>query len=160
MKVCIRCNTEKPLSNYYKHIKMADGHLNKCKECSKRENTKNRDKKIEYYREYDKKRANNPERVAARESFAKSEAGIISQSKAKARYIEKNPIKRAAHNMVSNALKSGLLKRSLCEVCGTSKNIHAHHDDYALPLVVKWLCAPHHAEWHKNNTALFGGVPI
>ena len=34
-KKCIRCNVEKVVSDYYKHGQMADGHLNKCKECCK-----------------------------------------------------------------------------------------------------------------------------
>ena len=35
MKVCIKCNVEKQLSDYYKHTGMKDGRLNKCKECVK-----------------------------------------------------------------------------------------------------------------------------
>ena len=44
MKKCISCKKEKPLSDYYKHPQMSDGHLNKCKSCvkdaSKKENEK------------------------------------------------------------------------------------------------------------------------
>ena len=42
-KVCFRCNTEKSLNQFYKHKGMADGHLNKCKNCTKKDTKKRQD---------------------------------------------------------------------------------------------------------------------
>lgn len=34
-KACFKCGEVLPISDYYKHKKMADGHLGKCKTCTK-----------------------------------------------------------------------------------------------------------------------------
>jgi hypothetical protein len=36
-KVCFKCEKNKLLTDYYKHKQMADGHLNKCKSCTKKD---------------------------------------------------------------------------------------------------------------------------
>lgn len=159
MKQCKRCNEAKPLTEYYKHSQMADGHLNICKCCKRQDAVNVRNARIEYYRNYDRSRANNPERVQARLDFVKSEAGKVCKKAAIKRYIEKNPQKRAAHIAVGNALKKGLLVKQGCEVCSASR-AEAHHDDYAEQLAVRWLCPKHHADWHKKNEPLFNGKPI
>lgn len=33
MKTCIHCKTVKPIDHFYKHKRMADGHINVCKPC-------------------------------------------------------------------------------------------------------------------------------
>jgi hypothetical protein len=60
------------------------------------------------------------------------------------------PEKFAARDAVGKALRAGRLIRQPCEVCGAAKS-EAHHDDYSLPLTVRWLCRKHHAEHHLVN---------
>ena len=45
MKKCFKCNLEKPLTEFYKHSKMSDGHVNKCKICNKKDVSENYFKK-------------------------------------------------------------------------------------------------------------------
>lgn len=55
-----------------------------------------------------------------------------------------------AHAKVALAIEEGRLQKGCCEVCGKSETF-GHHDDYAQPLNVRWLCRYHHWRWHNEN---------
>lgn len=153
MKVCFKCKQEKPLDEFYKHKKMADGHLNKCKECVRTDVRKNRLENIEYYRAYDAARSGLQNRVEARLAYSKTDRGKEAGSRAKSNWSRRNPIKRMAATIIGNAVRDGkILKGESCESCGSVPSIiHGHHDDYAFPLIVRWLCPGCHSKWHKEN---------
>ena len=145
-KVCRWCEQTKPISDFYKHPKMEDGHLGKCKECQKA-NTKNaRERRPEYYRDYDKNRANLPHRVQARAEYSKTPAGKEKHRSANETWMMKHQNRRAASHILNNAVRDGKVPRHPCFICG--KKAHAHHPDYDRPLDVIWLCPKHHKEAH------------
>tara|TARA_R110002167_G_scaffold45515_1_gene136701 strand:+ start:2908 stop:3336 length:429 start_codon:yes stop_codon:yes gene_type:complete len=135
MKHCNGCKEDKKTDEFHKRKASSDGLAAKCKSCQVL---------------YDKARANDPKRVLARLEYSKTEAGIIAASRAKKKYIENNPIKRNAHVITGNAIRGKKLFKEPCEVCNKEK-AHAHHDDYAKPLNVRWLCNEHHNKWHREN---------
>lgn len=153
MKECFKCHEVKPLSEFYKHKQMKDGRLNKCKDCSKKDVSSNYRNNIDHYKEYEKSRANLPHRVKAREDYAKTDEGIKRGNEAKNNWTRRNPIKRMASTIVGNAVRGGKIhKPSNCESCNSEPSrLHGHHDDYAFPLVVRWLCPGCHNKWHKEN---------
>ena len=92
--------------------------------------------KQNYKREYDRKY-----KVRARKN------GLVGATD----YRQKNSEKVKAHDALNHAVKSGKVKRLPCEICGEKRKyrVHAHHDNYAKPLEVRWLCVVHHKEIHK-----------
>jgi hypothetical protein len=137
MKNCFKCGLKKSASFFYKHPSMKDGRLNKCIECTKLDNTNNRNNKLDYYRRYDRKRSKLPHRL---------ELLTINCVK----YRKNNPEKYKAHQIVNSCLRSGKIKKRPCEYCGTKKRICAHHDDYSKPLDIIWLCTVCHHKRHKG----------
>lgn len=138
MKKCFKCGTTRSLGEFYRNAGMADGTFNKCKECTKQDVQKNRADKVEYYRAYDRARANTKVRKELRDRTSR-------------RIRAEQPEKYAARTAVNNAIRDGRLVKGPCEVCGATKRVHAHHDDYSKPLDVRWLCPKHHAEAHGGH---------
>lgn len=117
---------------------MLDGHLNKCKECTKEDAYLYR-QNSEASRDYDKKRyQENPERRK------------IAQERV-IRMRNEFPEKRKAHTAVSNAIRDGkLTKPDHCN-CGSTKRIVGHHEDYTKLLEVIWMCQRCHVQLHKDR---------
>ena len=135
-KQCFKCKSVKSLKDFYKHPMMADGHLNKCKECTKKDVSKHRLENIDQIRAYDRKRAVLPERRKLNSEINKA-------------WRQEDKRRMAAHNAVSRAIKSGKLQRQPCVRCGEIKSL-AHHEDYDKKLDVIWLCQPCHKQRHKE----------
>ena len=55
-KICIKCNIEWPLTNFYRHQGMKNGHLNKCKICTLKDVHDYRDRNIDKIKDYDRMR--------------------------------------------------------------------------------------------------------
>lgn len=138
MKVCFKCGGDpKPLSDFYKHPQMKDGHLNKCKVCTKGDVGKHRGENLDKIREYDRERANLPHRKKLNTETTK-------------RMRENNPEAYKAHTALNNAIRDGkIIKPKVCSACNKERRLHGHHDDYSKPLEVEWLCTPCHKDHHK-----------
>lgn len=135
-KECFKCKTVKPLTEFYKHEMMADGHLNKCKECTKNDANKHRSENLEKIRAYDRARGKIPERIKANTEITRA-------------WRAEDKRRLAAHISVARAIRSGILDRKPCIRCGDQKSV-AHHEDYDKPLDVMWLCQPCHKQRHKE----------
>lgn len=148
MKLCKACLIEKPLTEFYKLKAMADGLNAECKECVKIRVKRNRSEKADYYQEFDRKRANNPERIQARLDYKTTERGKERLNVGKMAWRSRNLEKRQAHVIVRNAVRDGrLIKPIFCD-CGSDFKLHAHHADYSKPLEVTWLCVKCHTKHH------------
>jgi hypothetical protein len=135
-KVCFKCNVDKPLSEYYKHRQMGDGHLNKCKECTKKDANQHRANNLERIREYDRQRGKLAKRIANNTEITRA-------------WRAEDSRRQKAHSAVSKAVRHGTLIKEPCCRCGNEKSV-AHHDDYDKPLDIMWLCQPCHKQRHKE----------
>lgn len=133
VKTCKQCGEPKTLAEFYKHQKMADGHLNKCKPCVRGRVASHRERNVDSIRAYDRARSKLPHRMEKTRSVC-------------AEWRVAQPKRRAAQIAVGNALRIGKLEKWPCMICG--EKAEAHHPDYDQPLDVVWLCPAHHKQAH------------
>lgn len=138
MKQCFKCGESLPLDQFYRHPKMADGLLGKCKACTKKDVKARYELTRPERAAYEAERSRRPERRRAAVDYQK-----------KRRHV--HPERSAARHAVWRAVRDGILWRGPCEVCGTQTNVEAHHEDYGKPLEVRWLCFLHHRMVHGQK---------
>lgn len=141
-KRCKDCGEIKDLSLFYKHKRMADGHLNTCISCQQIYEKNRRINFPELYSKYEATRKDLPHRKQLNLKIGK-------------RYIKRNPLRYKATNLINNALRDGKISKLPCFVCGSEKVV-AHHVAYDLPFDVVWLCQKHHKHIHTN----FPDIPV
>lgn len=149
-KCCKRCSQYKVISEFYRHSRMKDGHLNICIDCT-----------IERIRRYsqenrhlvairDAARARNPNRIQRHREYLKTEKGRAAKARAATKYRLANKHKINAQLKARRAIAKGILVRKPCYLC-RAENTQAHHHDYNKPLEVVWLCSGCHAAVHLDE---------
>lgn len=105
-KKCFKCNEDKPLSNYYKHSGLSDGHLNKCKLCT-RKDTRNRVLVLSQNPEWVEKEQERHRQKYHRLGYKEKHKPTPEQKKIiMSRYLDKYPEKKNAVLFVSRKVKS------------------------------------------------------
>lgn len=138
-KPCRGCQELLPLTAFYKHPQMADGHLNYCTACVKRRVLERREKNIESERARDRERYRR---------FPKRREQLRQMS----RKLWSDPTKAKAYRTVTNAIRDEkLIRPSQCSDCGSTCKPEAHHEDYTKPLDVTWLCRSCHCKLHRSR---------
>lgn len=141
MRKCKLCMQEKDVAEYYASRQTM------CKECVKRSALEYRNNNLEKVRAYDRQRG----QLEHRKEQNRERNRIYNCLGRQKEWVKANPDKRMAHIIVGNALHSGRLVRpNKCEACNTECTPHGHHEDYAKPLDVWWLCKDCHGKRHRE----------
>lgn len=136
MKLCFKCHRRLPVTEFYRHAQMADGHLGKCKACTKKDVTEYRAGHLEEVRAYDRGRANQPQRIELRKRVSKA-------------WRKADRRRDRSHNA---ARRTYTQLPPICQLCGTTaKRLERHHPSYDLPKLIAWLCKPCHVLADKQR---------
>lgn len=140
MKRCPTCAEVKSRDDFHKNRSAHDGLQTECRSCRAERQRARRQADPELH-QLQRRRAYaaDPEREYARVTAHRAA----------------HPGRIAAYDAVRRALGRGDLTRpDACGACGCSdRRIEAHHDDYAKPLDVCWLCASCHKHKHMAEVS-------
>jgi hypothetical protein len=122
-KKCSGCKKVKPISDFYPHSKMKDGHLNECKFCI-----------IDKTKQYQKTENGKLSQAACKKRYRQSEKGKqATRLECKRRRI-RNPEKIRAVKAINHAIRAGKLSPQSayhCRYCREQAEQYHHHLGYA-----------------------------
>lgn len=101
-KKCLECGEIKSLGLFYKKVSMADGHLNKCKDCTKKRVSAN------YFENMKDPDFVNRERIRSRERYRSLPKRIRDpdfKKKYQGKWLDRFPEKRMAQSVVRRKYK-------------------------------------------------------
>lgn len=127
MKKCKMCLKHKLSTSFYRHSASLDGLMYICKECHKECMRINR--------------LTNSAVQVREVARAKKPHRRVNAQKMTDRWRRDKPDAYKAKNALNNALRDGKIVKRPCQICGSTKHLHARHRDYSNPLDVVWLCA-------------------
>ena len=137
-KTCFRCDINQPLTEFYKHKQMGDGHLNKCKTCTKNDSAKTLKEKISTEDGLEAERARHREKYYRKGYKDVHKPTPFNKKKAMDGYRQKYPEKYKAK------IKSQRISRNLEE----SELHHWNYNiDYAKDILE--LTKTDHAKLHR-----------
>ena len=139
VKACPSCKLEKPLGSFHRNRSASDGHQKYCKGCRK-----------EHYSRF----MQDPEHGTARRRSRRAGAARRNRERPELdrrcdrEHRARHPERVRARRKLRNAVEFGsVVKPNVCSSCKcptSPRRLHGHHEDYAKPLEVEWLCAECH----------------
>jgi hypothetical protein len=129
---CGSCRETKPASEFHRCATRPNGLAVYCKPCA---------------RAYTGARAKLESVKAVRSRWAATKGKDVVR-----RYKSRWPAKQRARILVHREVQAGrLVNPRVCSACSGTERVEAHHDDYAQPYEVRWLCRLCHRAWHRIN---------
>ena len=146
-KRCQKCGRIKEMARFAVTRANPDGKSSRCRECSNKRGAQFRAENPHYGREW---AARNAEALRDyHKQYYRAHRSTTLERRARSR--RDHPDRYAAHRATTKAISRGALVRQPCEFCGATEDVHAHHEDYARPLDVHWLCRSCHGRLHNGS---------
>lgn len=128
-KQCSKCREVKYVTDFVLY-KSSLGISPACRDCDLKQ-------AHEYYLKHKEER-----REYSRQ-YSKSKIGKQFRARQAVLYRQRHPDKYVTRGKTMYLIKTGVIKRKPCEVCGSAR-AESHHVDYNDPINLRWFCRRHH----------------